>query len=57
MKPPSWLVIEMPKGKGLSADGQLQVIVRVRKWHPMFWWIAFQMLVLGRDPLTRKGDR
>jgi len=57
MKPPGWLVIDIPKGKGLDADGRLQVTVRVRRWHPGFWWVVFQMLVLKRDPLTRKADR
>lgn len=55
MKAPSWMVIEMGRR---ADDGKTATFtVRVRKWHPMFWWVAFQMLVLGRDPLTRKADR
>lgn len=52
MKAPRWLVIELgPR----TEDGRaVTVNVRVRKWHPAFWWIAFQMIVLGRDPITRK---
>lgn len=55
---PGWMVIQVPKKGTLSADGRsVQFTIRIRKWHPGFWWVAFQLLVLHRDPLTRKVDR
>lgn len=55
---PGWLVIEPPYKGRLSDDGKSAVFtVRIRRWHPTFLWLVFQMVVLKRDPLTKKADR
>lgn len=55
---PRWLEIAPPYKGTLASDSKsVEFTIRIRKWHPAFWWIVFQMLVLRRDPLTRKVDR
>lgn len=36
MKAPDWLVVEMDR----DATGELVCRVRVRRWHPRFWWLV-----------------
>lgn len=57
-KLPGWIAIDPKSNWRPSADGKsVEFTIRVRRWHPAFWWIVFQIVVLRRDPLTKKADR
>ena len=52
MKPPGWMVMDPPRLWEKAPDGESVIVnIRIRRWHPGFWWFVFETLVL------RKADR
>jgi hypothetical protein len=51
MKPPkySWYVIENSRTVG----NEIVVDLRVRKWHPGFWWLLLKAIFAG---WTNRGE-
>jgi len=42
MKSPSWMIVKTQFAK--HSDGQVYVTIRVRRWHPGFWWFVIRAL-------------